>query len=392
MKDFQEQLSIIKRGVVELITEDELISKLKEDRPLRIKAGFDPTAPDLHLGHTVLLTKLRQFQDLGHQVIFLIGDFTAIIGDPTGRSETRPRLSPEEVKKNAVTYQEQVFKILDPQKTDVRFNSEWLGKMSPLDWATLGAKQTVARMLERDDFKKRMRAEEDITILEFYYPLLQAYDSVVIESDVEIGGSDQKFNLLMGRTIQKRSNQSPQIVLTLPLLEGTDGIQKMSKSYGNAIAIKDSPQEIFGKIMSISDDLMGRYYELLSLRDLREIDKTAHPKKIKADLGKELVARFYSEAEALKAEQQFDEIFKAHHLPEAIEEVQMKKSDKPVPLVDLLMKTGLTQGKGEGRRLIEQGGVKINQKKADDTTLTLTQDGDYILQVGKRKFKRVVFH
>lgn len=399
MESVKKQLDVIKRGVVELITEDELVSKLKEDRPLRIKAGFDPTAADLHLGHTVLLNKLRQFQELGHEVIFLIGDFTAMIGDPTGRSETRPPLSPEEVKRNTKTYQEQVFKILDPKKTRVCFNSEWLGKMSPLEWARLGAKQTVARMLERDDFKKRMKAEEDITILEFYYPLLQAYDSVALQSDVEMGGTDQKFNLLMGRTIQKRSNQSPQIVLTLPLLEGTDGLQKMSKTAGNSIGIQDKPGEIFGKIMSISDDLMGRYYELLSFKDLDEIRALKegikagihHPKKVKADLGRELVARFYCESEALKAEKEFDEIFKAHHLPEVIEEVRLKKSDDSVSLVDLLMKAGLTQGKGEGRRLIEQGGIRINQKKADDIAMTLVSEGDYILQVGKRKFKKVVF-
>ncbi len=392
MKSLNEQLEIIKRGVVEIITEEELISKLKEDRPLKIKAGFDPTAPDLHLGHTVLLNKLRQFQELGHEVIFLIGDFTARIGDPSGRLSTRPPLSSGDIADNVKTYQDQVFKILDSKKTIIRYNSEWLEKLGADGIIKLAGHYTIARMLERDDFSQRFKDHEPLSIHEFLYPLLQGWDSVALKADVELGGTDQKFNLLMGRQFQKEEGQKPQVIMMLPLLEGTDGVRKMSKSYGNAIAIQDSPQEIFGKIMSISDELMGRYYELLSFRDPLTIDRTLHPKKIKADLGKELVARFYSEAEALQAERQFDEVFKAHHLPETIEELKIKKSKESVPLVDLLIQAGLTQSKGEGRRLIEQGGVRINQQKVADTTLTLAQEGEYILQVGKRKFKRVLFH
>ncbi|OGP10363.1 MAG: tyrosine--tRNA ligase [Deltaproteobacteria bacterium GWA2_45_12] len=395
----EKQLEVIKRGVVELIEEEGLIEKLKLGKPLRVKAGFDPTAPDLHLGHTVLLHKLRQFQELGHQVVFLIGDFTATIGDPTGRSETRPGLSKEEVQKNSKTYQDQVFKILDRAKTEVRFNSEWFDKMSSMELTMLGSKQTVARMLERDDFKKRFKAGHDISILEFYYPLFQAHDSVVLKADVELGGTDQKFNLLMGRTIQKRSGQSPQIVLTMPLLVGTDGVQKMSKSYNNYIGIKESPKDIFGKVMSITDDLMWCYYELLSSKSLQEIQgmKQAvtsgglHPKKVKTDLAKEIVARFHSRSEADKAEEEFAKVFSKHGLPSDIEEVTLPVSSEPRGLQTLLTELSLTPSNSEARRLVTQGGVSVNEKKISDPMMKLECKGEYLLQVGKRKFKRVFF-
>ena len=395
----EKQLEVIKRGVVELIEEEGLIEKLKLGKPLRVKAGFDPTAPDLRLGHTVLLHKLRQFQELGHQVVFLIGDFTATIGDPTGRSETRPGLSKEEVQKNSKTYQDQVFKILDRAKTEVRFNSEWFDKMSSMELTMLGSKQTVARMLERDDFKKRFKAGHDISILEFYYPLFQAHDSVVLKADVELGGTDQKFNLLMGRTIQKRSGQSPQIVLTMPLLVGTDGVQKMSKSYNNYIGIKESPKDIFGKVMSITDDLMWCYYELLSSKSLQEIQgmKQAvtsgglHPKKVKTDLAKEIVARFHSRSEADKAEEEFAKVFSKHGLPSDIEEVTLPVSSEPRGLQTLLTELSLTPSNSEARRLVTQGGVSVNEKKISDPMMKLECKGEYLLQVGKRKFKRVFF-
>lgn len=394
MKPIQEQLEIIKRGATEIISEEELIEKLKRGKPLRVKAGFDPTAPDLHLGHTVLINKLKQFQDLGHKVIFLIGDFTARIGDPTGRSSTRPTLTNEEIQTNTKTYAEQVFKILDKEKTIIHFNSEWLGKMSVIDFAQLGAQSTVARMMERDDFKKRFQSGQDISILEFYYPLMQGYDSVALKADVELGGTDQKFNLLMGRTLQKRYGQEAQVVLTMPLLEGTDGVKKMSKSYGNYIGIFDEPKDMFGKVLSISDDLMWRYYELLSFRPMSEIEKlkndveagTVHPKLAKVGLAKEIVTRFYNEETANRAEKEFEEVFAKKGLPEDIAEKEIALTSDGIGLVSLLAETKLVSSKGEARRMIAQGAVKINQEKIQDQNFSFTEKGKFLLQVGKRKF------
>lgn len=398
MKSFEEQLEIIKRGVVEIIGEAELIEKLKEDRPLRIKAGFDPTAPDLHLGHTVLLNKLRQFQELGHQVIFLVGDFTASIGDPSGRLATRPALTDEAIEKNVQTYKEQVFKILDPARTEVRFNSEWLDKLGARGIIKLSARYTVARMLERDDFSKRFKNNDALSIHEFQYPLLQGWDSVALNADVELGGTDQKFNLLMGRQFQREEGQKPQAILMLPLLEGTDGVQKMSKSYNNYIGIKEAPKDIFGKVLSISDTLMWRYYELLSDRTLSEIATmkkeveagTLHPKTAKVNLAKEMVARFHSQKQADAAAEEFESVFKSGQVPDDIETFSMPKSEK-ISLLSVLTQSGLTASNGEGRRLIAGGGVKINQDKVLEVALELKAEGEYIVQVGKRKFKRISF-
>ncbi len=399
MKSIAEQLEIIKRGVVELIREEELVEKLKSGKPLRIKAGFDPTAPDLHLGHTVLLTKLKQFQDLGHQVLFLIGDFTARIGDPSGRLVTRTTLSLEEISKNVETYKSQVFKILDPQKTEVRFNSEWLDKLGSGGILGLAGRYTVARMLEREDFSKRFKNQDPLSILEFFYPILQGWDSVVLKADVELGGTDQKFNLLMGRQFQKEEKQAPQVVLMMPLLEGTDGVQKMSKSYGNTIGIQEAPKQIFGKVMSVSDELMWRYYELISSKNISEIaqmkkdvvSEKLHPKKAKVNLAKEIVSRFYSPAEADEVEKEFDEVFKKGALPEDLEVVKRSTTPKKQGLLGIMLETGLTKSNGEGRRLITQGGVRLNQEKVSDPMLEIEARGEYILQVGKRRFVKVVF-
>jgi len=403
MLSVKEQLEIIKRGSVEIIEEGQLIKKLgtsiDEGRPLRVKAGFDPTAPDIHLGHTVLLNKMRQFQDLGHEVTFLIGDFTGIIGDPTGRIEARKPLTHEEVEKNAETYRRQVFKILDPEKTRVRFNSEWLSRMTVKDFLELGSKQTVARMLERDDFSKRFKEGRDITILEFYYPLLQAYDSVALRADIELGGRDQKFNLLMGRTIQRRYGQEEQVIILMPLLEGIDGINKMSKSLGNYIGIDEPPREIFGKIMSISDELMLRYYDLLSrissdeLNALREgLSKgTIHPKKAKEDLAFEIVERYWGKDIAIKAKEEFEHIFKEKGLPEIIPELRIKIADKTdINWLPRIMKEGgLVKSRSEARRLLLQGGVKVNNRAVTDPDTRLEQ-GEYIIKVGKRRFLKVI--
>jgi len=397
--DISEALKIIKRGTVELISEEELVKKLSKGKPLRIKAGFDPTAPDLHLGHTVLLQKLKQFQDLGHQVIFLVGDFTAMIGDPTGVSETRKPLTSEQVKENAKTYEEQVFKVLDRKKTEVRFNSEWLNPMSALQFAELGSKQTVARMLERDDFKKRFKEEKDISILEFYYPLIQAYDSIQLKADVELGGTDQKFNLLMGRTLQRRYGQESQVVMTLPLLIGTDGVQKMSKSYGNVIGITEPAREIFGKIMSLSDDVMWSYYELLSdlsqeaIRRLRDAvaGGEQHPMKVKKNLAFEIARRFHGEAAAKGAEEEFETIFGKKGLPNEIEEVRLPADGKKRALVDLLAELKLASSKTEARRLIQQSAVLVDDKKVTQVDTSLESTGQYLIKVGKRRFKRVSF-
>ncbi|MDD5594390.1 MAG: tyrosine--tRNA ligase [Candidatus Margulisbacteria bacterium] len=385
-KSVEEQLNIIKRGAVEIIPEEELVARLKIGKPLKVKWGADPSAPDIHLGHTVILQKLRQLQDLGHMVVFIIGDFTAMIGDPTGKSETRPQLSPEQVAKNAATYTDQVFKILDPQKTKVVFNSEWLKKMDLMDVFKLSSKYTVARMLERKDFKKRFKADSDISVLEFLYPLLQGYDSVHLNSDIEVGGTDQKFNLLMGRTLQQRYGQAPQVIITMPMLEGTDGVQKMSKSLGNYIGVTEPPSEIYGKIMSISDKLMLRYYELLTDIPLAEV-KSMHPKAAKQRLARTLVAKFYSDEAAAQAEQEFDSVFKEGKLPQEIELVKIAK--KEMNIVDLLAETQLAASKGEARRLIQQGGVTADSELVKDEKLVIDLSKERLLKVGKRKFLRI---
>jgi tyrosyl-tRNA synthetase len=403
MLSIKKQLEIIKRGVLEIIQEDELIRRLEislqTGRPLRVKAGFDPTAPDIHLGHTVLLNKMRQLQDLGHEVVFLIGDFTGIIGDPTGRVEARRPLTQDEIEKNAETYKKQVFKVLDPEKTKVRFNSEWLSKMSVNDFLELGSKQTVARMLERDDFSKRFKDGSDITILEFYYPLFQAYDSVALKADIELGGSDQKFNLLMGRIIQRRYGQEEQVLILMPLLEGTDGMNKMSKSLGNYIGIDEPPKEIFGKIMSISDGLMLKYYDLLSHMSLDELNElkeglrngNIHPKKVKEDLACEIVERYWGKDESIKAKEEFEHIFKKKGIPEEIQKVTIKVTDKVnINWLPQIMKdNGLTKSTSEAKRLIIQGGVKINDNTVTDPSAKLEQ-GEYIIKAGKRRFLKVV--
>ncbi|MBI4653623.1 MAG: tyrosine--tRNA ligase [Nitrospirae bacterium] len=396
-----EQLEVIKRGVVEIILEDELLRKLersyKTSTPLRIKVGFDPTAPDIHLGHTVLLRKMRQFQDLGHEVIFLIGDFTGMIGDPSGRDETRKPVTSEEVIKNAETYKEQVFKILDPKNIQIRFNSEWFEKMSAMDIVKLGAIRTVARMLEREDFKKRFENHQDITILEFYYPLFQAYDSVHLRTDIELGGTDQRFNLLMGRSMQKTMGMEEQVVIMVPLLEGLDGINKMSKSLGNYIGITDSPKDMFGKIMSINDKLMLRYYELLSrisIEGLNSLKKSIeseeiHPKKAKEDLAVEIVEQYYGKEQALRAKEEFEHIFKEKGLPDELPVFKPEWEGGEIWLPKLMKLSGVVNSTGEAIRLIKQGGVSINGKRWDDPDEKLSQ-GEYLLKVGKRKFLKVM--
>ncbi|MBN1383830.1 MAG: tyrosine--tRNA ligase [Elusimicrobia bacterium] len=380
-----EQLFKIKRGSVEIISEEELISKLKSGKQLRVKLGVDPTAADIHLGHTVVIEKLKTFQDLGHIIVFIIGDFTAKIGDPSGRSETRPVLGEKEILDNAKTYQEQVFKILDKEKTEVRFNSHWLYSLGLDGLLELTKHSTVAQMLARADFNQRYKNGGDITILEFLYPLLTGYDSVSVNSDIELGGTDQKFNLLMAREIQKDYGQTPQVVITMPLLEGTDGVQKMSKSYNNYIGITEPSSEIFGKIMSISDELMYKYYELLTHENLDEV-KNGHPKEMKQKLAKIIVTKFYSADIAEKAEEEFNKIFAAKKLPSHIEEVAIPKGN--IKLSELLINTGLSSSKKESERLIKQGGVKINEKKITADKL-LELQGEILVQVGKRKFKKI---
>jgi tyrosyl-tRNA synthetase len=391
MKTVEQQRKLLFRGVVEVIQEKELNDKLNLKRPLRVKAGFDPTAPDLHLGHTVLLHKLKQFQDLGHEVIFLIGDFTGMIGDPSGVTESRKPLTEDEVRKNAKTYERQVFKILDRDRTQVRFNSEWLARMNPIDFARLGSKVTVARMLERDDFTKRFREQKDISILEFYYPLLQGYDSVELRADVELGGTDQKFNLLMGRTLQRRHGQEEQVVMTLPLLEGTDGIRKMSKSYGNYIALEDSPAEMFGKIMSVSDDLMFRYYELLTDHDLEAI-RAMHPKEAKLKLAEELVARYHSNEAAAQARHEFDQ--RIHKRLFVGGDVLDLSGSPPTirvsrDVVQVIVEAKLVKSKSEARRLIQQGAVDIDGQQITDLNHTLAPGHTYQIKVGKKRFVAV---
>ncbi|MGD2159777.1 MAG: tyrosine--tRNA ligase [Gammaproteobacteria bacterium] len=396
MTAIDEQLNIIRRGADEILVEDELVAKLKQGHPLRIKAGFDPTAPDLHIGHTVLINKLKQFQDLGHEVLFLIGDFTGMIGDPTGKSATRPPLTQAEVHENAKTYQQQVFKILDHKQTRVVFNSEWMGSRTSADMIKLAASSTVARMLERDDFSKRFSNGQAIAIHEFLYPLIQGYDSVELEADVELGGTDQKFNLLMGRQLQEQHGQKPQVVITMPILEGLDGVQKMSKSLNNYIGIADEPKDMFGKIMSISDELMWRYFELLSFRPMdeiegfkQEIDAGKNPRDIKFLLAEEIIARFHSQEEAVKAREGFIAQFAKGAIPDDIAQHEFETDDEGYPIANLLKDTGLCSSTSEALRMIQQGAVKIDGDKVSDKSLRITSGTEGVFQVGKRKFARI---
>ena len=392
----QDALQEIKRGADELLVEAELIEKLKTGRPLRIKAGFDPTAPDLHLGHTVLLNKLRQFQALGHHVIFLVGDFTGMIGDPTGKNTTRPPLTAEAVAENAKTYQDQVFKILDPALTEVRFNSEWMEKLGSAGMIRLAATHTVARMLERDDFHKRYSSQQPIAIHEFLYPLIQGYDSVELKSDVELGGTDQKFNLLMGRELQKHHGQPPQCILTMPLLEGTDGINKMSKSLGNYIGINEPPQEIFGKLMSISDDLMWRYIQLLSFEPLaaienwkRQVAEGANPRDIKVRFAQEIVARFHNAAAATQALAEFEARFQKGALPDDMPEISLPGVEGALFVPQLLKQAGLVASTSDAIRQIAGGGVRLDGERVADKGVSVPVGVTVVAQVGKRKFARV---
>jgi tyrosyl-tRNA synthetase len=389
-------LDIIKKGAAEILLLDELKEKLASGRKLKIKAGFDPTAPDLHLGHTVLLNKLRQFQDLGHEIYFLIGDFTGMIGDPTGKSTTRPPLTPEQVEENAKTYKKQVFKILDESKTKVVFNSEWLAKLSPTDFIRLASTYTVARMLERDDFQKRYADNQPISIHEFLYPLLQGYDSVMMKSDVELGGTDQKFNLLVGRELQKHFHQPPQTVLMMPLLEGLDGDKKMSKSLNNYIGIDEKPTEMFGKIMSVSDELMWRYYDLLSFKlpaEIIELKKAAvdgkNPRDIKIMLAKEIITRFHDAQSAEAAEQDFIQRFQKNEMPDEITEVEIKITEAEIGIAHLLKQAKLVDSTSDGLRMVDGGAVKIDGEKISDRNLKIKVGTRHIYQVGKRKFARV---
>ena len=385
----KEQLRVIKKGTLDIISEEELLSRLSEGRKLRIKYGADPSRPDLHLGHTLPLRKLRQFQDLGHEVIFLIGDFTATIGDPSGRAEARETLSREDVLKNARTYEEQVLKILHRKMTKVVFNSEWLDKMSLRGLVELASKQTVARVLERAEFKERLEKGDEISILEFFYPLLQAYDSVVLKADIEVGGSDQKFNLLMGRTLQRRYGQEPQVAITLPILEGTDGRRKMSKSYNNYIGLDELPREMFGKTMSISDELMFRYYELLTDFPLAEI-REMHPRQAKKKLAREIVALYHNAKSARKAEEEFENIFRKRELPNNLRLKTLYVEGDKALLVSLLdVGLGMTDSKSEFRRLIRQGAVKVNGKRISDINAELEVGKECLIQVGKRRFERI---
>lgn len=392
----QESLEIIRRGAEEILVEAELEKKLKRGKPLRVKAGFDPTAPDLHLGHTVLINKLRQLQDLGHEVLFLIGDFTGMIGDPTGKSQTRPPLTREQVAENARSYTEQVFKILDPERTQVVFNSEWMGDLGAAGVVQLAAKHTVARMLERDDFSKRYKSGQPIAIHEFLYPLIQGWDSVVLRADIELGGTDQKFNLLVGRQLQEAEGQEPQVVLTMPILEGLDGVQKMSKSLSNYIGITDPPDDMFGKVMSISDELMWRYFELLSFRSLNEIEglrirvaKGANPRDIKFELAAELVTRFHSSQQAAGAQQAFVDRFQKGAMPDELAECVLKAPDGAIAIANALKNSGLVSSTSEAFRMIKQGAVRIDGERLEDRSLTLPVGAKVVCQVGKRKFAKL---
>lgn len=399
-KDIQKSLDLICRGTVDIFEKNELEAKLKKaiatGVTLRVKAGFDPTAPDLHLGHTVLIQKMKHFQELGHQVVFLIGDFTGLIGDPTGKSETRPPLTPEQVAQNAATYKEQIFKILDPDKTEIAFNSHWMNPMPSIDMIRLCAKHTVARMLERDDFKKRFHNQRPIAIHEFLYPLIQGYDSVALKADVELGGTDQTFNLLVGRQLQKEYGQEPQIVITMPLLEGLDGVNKMSKSLGNYIGITEAAKDMFGKIMSISDELMFRYYELLSDKNLAEIqllkegcaNGSLHPKAVKAELAMELTARFHGKGEAIKARENFDSQFGKKEIPADIPVYQLSEGEQKVFLPKLLKDCGLVSTASEVRRLISQGAISIDGEKVKQEEIEIFLS-EHIVKVGKLKYLKI---
>jgi len=396
MTQVDESLAVIRRGAEEILLESDLVEKLKTGGCLRIKAGFDPTAPDLHLGHTVLINKLRQFQDMGHEVVFLIGDFTGMIGDPTGKSTTRPALTREEVIENAKSYEEQVFKILDPVKTVVEFNSRWMSKMSPADLIQLMAKHTVARMLERDDFNKRYKSGQPIAIHEFLYPLIQGYDSVELKADVELGGTDQKFNLLVGRQMQEAYGQKPQVVLTMPLLEGLDGVQKMSKSLGNYVGIDEPAGEMFGKLMSVSDDLMWRYFELLSSKNEKQIttyksecEAGKNPRDIKFELAKEMVSRFHGVSAANQSQDEFVSRFQKGAIPDEMPEVQLNGGGDGLPIANALKDAGLVQSTSEAFRMIKQGAVKVDGEKIEDRSLRLLGGTDQIVQVGKRRFAKL---
>ncbi|MES9971761.1 MAG: tyrosine--tRNA ligase [Candidatus Thiodiazotropha sp.] len=396
MIDVTGSLELIRRGTDEVLPEELLVKKLQRGKPLKIKAGFDPTAPDLHIGHTVLINKLRQFQELGHEVIFLIGDFTGMIGDPTGKSATRPPLTRDEVVENAKTYEHQIFKILDPSKTTVLFNSSWMGEMSAVDLIQLAAKHTVARMLERDDFNKRYGSGQPIAVHEFLYPLIQGYDSVVLKADVELGGTDQKFNLLVGRQLQEAYQQEPQVVITMPILEGLDGVQKMSKSLNNYIGITDAPEEMFGKVMSISDELMWRYFELLSFRPMTEItgwkgeiEEGANPRDVKIRLAEELVERFHSREAAVKAHQAFVARFQKGQIPDEMSEFELAASNGGYPIANLLKDADLVKSTSEAIRMIKQGAVRIDGERVTGHNLTIEVGSTHVYQVGKRRFARI---
>jgi tyrosyl-tRNA synthetase len=394
--DVSEQISVIKRGADEILVEEELIAKLKLGRPLRIKLGMDPTAPDLHLGHTVVINKMRQFQDLGHHIQFLIGDFTGMIGDPTGKNVTRPPLSREQVEANAATYRTQVFKILDPERTEILFNSTWSNELGAAGLIKVASTYTVARMLERDDFGKRYAGRQPIAIHEFLYPLMQGYDSVAMRSDVELGGTDQKFNLLVGRELQKHYGQPTQCILTMPLLEGLDGVNKMSKSLGNYVGIDEPAKEIFGKLMSASDELMWRYIELLSFESLstvarwkKEVTEGRNPREIKVGFASEIVTRFHDAASARRAVEDFDARHKAGAMPDDMPEVAIAAGGKPMPIAQLLKQAGLTASTSDSLRMIEQGGVRIDGERCEDRAQAIASGSTVVLQVGKRKFARV---
>jgi len=418
MKPVEEQFEYLKKGCVDIIQEEELKAKLarsrKKNKPLKVKAGFDPTAPDIHLGHIVLLRKMKHFQDLGHDVIFLIGDFTGLIGDPSGRSATRPPMTREEINKNAETYKKQIFKILDPEKTIIDFNSRWLEKLTSFDMINLSSKYTVARILERDDFSNRLKNNKPISVHEIFYPLMQAYDSVALKADVELGGTDQKFNLLVGRDIQREFRQEPQVIMTTPLLEGLDGVEKMSKSLNNYVGITEPPSEIYGKIMSISDPLMYRYYELLTDESLSQIEKwkrevkeeKINPKGLKSRLSMSIVSDFWGKEKAKKASQEFERVFKRKELPAEIEKIEIKVESKMkvksktkveagltvIPLMDLLIERNIFPSRKEAKRVIRQGGIYLDGKRIEDVAfkIDLSKKSDLILKIGKRKFYRIV--
>ncbi len=396
MSSIEDALAELARGTDEILPDGGLAEKLKKGRPLVVKAGFDPTAPDLHIGHTVLINKMRQFQDLGHEVVFLIGDFTGMIGDPSGKNATRPPLTVEEIKANAETYEAQIFKILDRDRTRVAFNSTWMNEVGAAGMIKLAARHTVARMLERDDFNKRYSSGQPISIHEFLYPLVQGYDSVALEADVELGGTDQKFNLLVGRQLQQDYGQEPQVVMTTPLLEGLDGVQKMSKSLGNYVGITDAPDEMFGKLMSISDDLMWRYFEVLSFRSLddiaglkKRVDEGMNPRDAKFELGREIVARFHDDAAAERAEQAFIARFQKHAVPDDMDEVSVEAADGKLGIAYVLKGAGLVSSTSEAFRMIKQGAVKVDGERIEDRGLELPQGTTAVCQVGRRRFARV---